>query len=231
MVFGACLCGPGHAVPGLAPSCLALDMVVRCFFLLSRAILLLHLLGHQPCLRPYRPQSPAGSMFKLTGRNRQRFSVLAAGTRTLGRTCRDQGGLGNGFVSHTDSLLSPDLARGVCRLFTLLGLLGVACWVRRRSVKPFLLAFGFTMARFFHGAIFVTIPAFLALVAARHVRSCWQSLCNMRLRILSVLVILVLFGTCSWYVGSDYSVPKLGNFSSLTDLDRLTQKCLAPAKV
>lgn len=109
--------------------------------------------------------------------------------------------------------------------FLLLGLLGVARWVRQRNVKSFVLAvFGFTLAGFFHGAMFVAIPAFLALAGARHVQVCWQALRNLRLRIVPALMILLLFGTGTWYVVSGYSVPKLGSFSRMTDLERLAQR-------
>jgi 4-amino-4-deoxy-L-arabinose transferase-like glycosyltransferase len=109
--------------------------------------------------------------------------------------------------------------------FLLLGLLGVARWARGKGTRAVLTAlFGFVMAGFFHGAMFVAVGAFLLVLAMHHARRKYQSLRQWRLSLVSMAVLLALLGTGTWYITSGHSVPKLGSFSQLTDVDRLANR-------
>jgi hypothetical protein len=106
--------------------------------------------------------------------------------------------------------------------FLLLGLLGAVRWARQGGVKPLLLAaFGFVGATFFHGAMIVGLLVFGGVVLWRSIKRVALGLLRSRVRVFALVLVVLASFPLAGFLGGVISVPKLGDISQVTDVDRL----------
>ena len=106
-------------------------------------------------------------------------------------------------------------------LFLVCGLIGLVRWARRGGLKPTVLTLcSFGAATCFHGGLFIAILAFLGLMLLQSVRSWLAGVSQQRVRILAFLSLVLALGLVVVYIGSGYSLPKLGTAEQMVSPER-----------
>lgn len=108
------------------------------------------------------------------------------------------------------------------QFFLILALFGVLNWSRYGGVKYFILAVvGFLIGTHFHGAIFVGLFVFVALAGLSSFKKIFNSLKRGTLNLNSLILILLLIASSSYFVSNRVDIPKLGNINTILDFSRI----------
>ena len=109
--------------------------------------------------------------------------------------------------------------------FFLVAIFGVINWVRTKSFISFILAiFGFFVAYFFHGGMVVGMMIFITIVTFYNLKLFFKLILNHRLRLFNLIFIVL--GSIAFYMyfSNNISIPKIGTFEEILNLERLSKK-------
>lgn len=109
--------------------------------------------------------------------------------------------------------------------FLLMALHGVVDWVKKNTLKPIFLAItGFLGATFFHGAMSVGAIAFIFIVGISSFKNFLKSIINTRINLKTVIYIFLFVISLNFLITNKISVPYLGGFDKITDVNRILEK-------
>ena len=112
----------------------------------------------------------------------------------------------------------------VC-FFVLVALYGVVKWVKTDDFKSIILAIiGFVGATFFHGALFVGILIFIAIVTISNLKKLFKKYSNFRISLKNIIFLIFIFVSSGYYLSNKIQIPYLGTFDKATDLNYLIRK-------
>ena len=112
----------------------------------------------------------------------------------------------------------------VC-FFVLVALYGVVKWVKTDDFKSIILAIiGFVGATFFHGALFVGILIFIAIVTISNLKKLFKKYSNFRISLKNLIFLIFIFVSSGYYLSNKIQIPYLGTFDKATDLNYLIRK-------
>ena len=112
----------------------------------------------------------------------------------------------------------------VC-FFVLVALYGVVKWVKTDDFKSIILAIiGFVGATFFHGALFVGILIFIAIVTISNLNKLFKKYSNFRISLKNLIFLIFIFVSSGYYLSNKIQIPYLGTFDKATDLNYLIRK-------
>ena len=109
--------------------------------------------------------------------------------------------------------------------FVLVALYGVVKWVKTGDFKSITLAIiGFVGATFFHGALFVGILIFIAIVTISNLKKLFKKYSNFRISLKNIIFLIFIFVSSGYYLSNKIQIPYLGTFDKATDLNYLIRK-------
>ena len=109
--------------------------------------------------------------------------------------------------------------------FFLVALLGVINWHNSRSLKHLFFALiGFFGATFFHGGMFVGALVFLMFVGLSFIGDMFGTLRVGRIKIKTFFSIFFMIFCVGYFVSGKISLPKIGNFSEMFEMERIIIK-------
>ena len=105
--------------------------------------------------------------------------------------------------------------------FLLVALHGVCDWIKKETLKSFILAMsGFVGGIFFHGAIAVGAIVFLIFVSVVTFKKILTSLINLKMNFTKLAIFLIFLGIAQLYMTNKINLSYLGNFKSLSNMDK-----------
>ena len=105
--------------------------------------------------------------------------------------------------------------------FLLVALHGVCDWIKKETLKSFILAMsGFVGGIFFHGAIAVGAIVFLIFVSVVTFKKILTSLINLKMNLTKLAIFLIFLGIAQLYITNKITLSYLGNFKGLSNMDK-----------
>ena len=106
--------------------------------------------------------------------------------------------------------------------FLLLGFYGIVNWVKFKDIKSIVLSIiGFLSATFFHGASILGLFIFLIIITLDGFKNSFNLLKYYKLNFKVLLIVIISSIILTSYFSSKISIPYLGNFSEMGDVEIL----------
>ena len=110
-------------------------------------------------------------------------------------------------------------------VFLLLSLIGIMNFIKNKKVITLVLTiFSFYILSLFHGPVIMGAFVLLFILILDVIKKQLIQIYNMRINFKSILIILALLLPIILYLNSYYSIPYLGNFTELKDINHLLFK-------
>lgn len=109
--------------------------------------------------------------------------------------------------------------------FITLAVYGIVTWVKTDKTKSFIIAIiGFIGAMCFHGAMFLGLLIFIAIVIALKIKIFFKMLMKLKISFKNLILISLIALSFTYYVSNNIHVSYLGSFEKLTNIDKLMRK-------
>ena len=109
--------------------------------------------------------------------------------------------------------------------FFLVAIFSVVNWVRTKNFVSFILViFGFMVATLFHGGMIAGLMIFIVIFTFYNLKLFFKLIFNNRIRLFNLMFIILGLFAFYMYFSNNISIPKIGTFEQILDLDTLSKK-------
>ena len=106
--------------------------------------------------------------------------------------------------------------------FLIIAMYGMVNWIKKNNIRSIILSiFGFIGAGFFHSALILGGIIFSFVVILRYFKDIFKNLLQLRLNIKILFIFIIFLIGISFYFSNNFTLPKIGNFDQLTDIQRI----------
>ena len=128
-------------------------------------------------------------------------------------------------ISNFNFVFRNYIERTLHSIFLLLSLIGIMNFIKNKKVITLVLTiFSFYILSLFHGPVIMGAFVLLFILILDVIKKQLIQIYNMRINFKSILIILALLLPIILYLNSYYSIPYLGNFTELKDINHLLFK-------